>query len=283
MILAGIGHLTFLRGEFQAQVPDWFPMNKDLVVILSGVVELLLGIGMVFLTKHQVKVGMLLAVFYLLIFPGNIAQYTNHVDAFSLDTDQKRLTRLFFQPVLILWALWSTGALKHLVSEYRIKKQMASKKLYDFEATTIKGETVSLEKYKGKVILVVNTASKCGLTPQYEGLEKIYEKYKDKGLVVLGFPCNQFGSQEPGNANDIQEFCQINYGVSFPMFSKIDVNGEHAHPIFVYLKSKLRSIIGKNIKWNFTKFLIDKNGEPVRRFSPTTKPENIEPAIQKLL
>lgn len=138
-------------------------------------------------------------------------------------------------------------------------------------------------EFKGKTVLVVNTASKCGLTPQYEGLEKLYQKYKDKDFVVVGFPCNQFGSQEPGDANDIQEFCEINYGVTFPMFAKVDVNGENAHPIYKFLKTQLGGIFGNKIKWNFTKFLIDKNGKPVKRFSPMTKPEKMESAIEKIL
>jgi len=154
---------------------------------------------------------------------------------------------------------------------------------YDFEADNIQGKTRSMSEFKGKVVLVVNTASKCGLTPQFEGLETLHNKYKDDGLVILGFPCNQFGKQEPGNATEIQEFCQINYGVSFPMFGKIDVNGESAHPLFKYLKSKKRGWFTSSIKWNFTKFVIDKNGEPVKRISPFTKPIDIEPIIKKLL
>jgi len=137
--------------------------------------------------------------------------------------------------------------------------------------------------FKGKTVIVVNTASKCGLTPQFEGLEMLYQKYKDKGLVILGFPCNQFANQEPGGANDIAEFCQLNYGVTFPMFAKVDVNGEGAHPIFKYLKSELGGLFGSKIKWNFTKFVIDKNGKPVKRFSPMTKPEKMETFLKKIL
>ncbi len=155
---------------------------------------------------------------------------------------------------------------------------------YDFEAESITGETISMSKYKGKTIVIVNTASKCGLTPQYEGLETLFQKYEAQGLVVLGFPCNQFANQESGNSREIQEFCQVNYGVSFPMFNKVDVNGDNAHPLFKYLKSQLRgSILGSKIKWNFTKFVIDKNGKPVKRFSPITKPEKMESTIKKLL
>lgn len=160
---------------------------------------------------------------------------------------------------------------------------MATNRFYDFEATSLKGTPVSMEQFQGKVVMVVNTASKCGLTPQYEGLEHLYEQYKDQGLVVLGFPCNQFGGQEPGSANDIEEFCQLNYGVSFPMFAKVDVNGKAAHPLFKYLKSELGGILGSSIKWNFTKFVIDRQGKPVKRFSPTTAPKDIEPTLKELL
>lgn len=158
-----------------------------------------------------------------------------------------------------------------------------NKAFYDLEATSLQGKPVKMEDYKGKVVMVVNTASKCGLTPQYEGLEKLYSKYKDDGLVILGFPCNQFAGQEPGGANDIEEFCQVNYGVNFPMMEKVDVNGSNAHPVFKYLKSELGGFLTSRIKWNFTKFVIDKNGKPVERFAPTTKPEAIEPTIKKLL
>jgi len=154
---------------------------------------------------------------------------------------------------------------------------------FELEAKKLNGETISLSEFKGKTIVVVNTASKCGLTPQYEGLENLYRKYKDKGLVVLGFPCNQFGQQEKGTAEEISEFCQVNYGVSFPMFDKVEVNGPNAHPVFKYLKSELGGIFGSNIKWNFTKFVIDKNGKPVKRFAPTTKPEKMERYLQKIL
>lgn len=154
---------------------------------------------------------------------------------------------------------------------------------YDFEATLLNGKKQSMSAYKGKVVVVVNTASKCGLTPQYEGLEKLYKKYKDKGLVILGFPCNQFGNQEPGNAEEIGNFCEVNYGVSFPMFEKIDVNGKNAHPLFKYLKSKLGFVLLSIIKWNFTKFVIDRKGKPVERFSPVTKPSDMIPLIEKLL
>jgi glutathione peroxidase len=154
---------------------------------------------------------------------------------------------------------------------------------YQFSARSLQGKEISMEAYKGKVILVVNTASKCGLTPQYEGLEKLYELYKDEGLVILGFPCNQFGNQEPGTEKEISEGCLINYGVSFPMFSKIEVNGKNVHPIYKYLKDELPGFFGKRIRWNFAKFLIDRNGNPVKRFSPTTIPEKLVTDIEKLL
>ncbi|MDX8340462.1 glutathione peroxidase [Draconibacterium sp. IB214405] len=154
---------------------------------------------------------------------------------------------------------------------------------YQFTATSLQGKEVAMNCYKGKTVLVVNTASKCGLTPQFEGLEKLYKDYKDKGLVILGFPCNQFANQEPGDEKSISEGCLLNYGVTFPMFSKIDVNGDEAHPIYKYLKKELRGTLGSKIKWNFTKFLIDADGNPVKRFAPTTKPEKLESDIAKLL
>ncbi len=155
--------------------------------------------------------------------------------------------------------------------------------IYRFNATTLKGDEVPLDSYRGKTLLIVNTASKCGLTPQYEGLEKLYRQYKDRGLVVLGFPCNQFGNQEPGNADEIESFCALNYGVSFPMFAKIDVNGKNADPLFRFLKKKLSGFLGGRIKWNFTKFLVDKNGKPVKRYAPVTPPEKLAADIEKLL
>jgi glutathione peroxidase len=154
---------------------------------------------------------------------------------------------------------------------------------YNFSATTLFGQKVNMNTYKGKTILVVNTASKCGLTPQYEGLETLYKKYKDKGFVILGFPCNQFANQEPGDEKAISETCYTNYGVTFPMFAKVDVNGENAHPIFKYLKKELGGLFGSMIKWNFTKFLIDSEGKPVKRFAPTTKPEAIEQYLEGIL
>lgn len=154
---------------------------------------------------------------------------------------------------------------------------------YQFKAISLQGKEISMDEFKGKTVLVVNTASKCGLTPQFEGLEALNQKYKDKGLVILGFPCNQFGNQEPGDEQSISEGCVINYGVSFQMFSKVDVNGENAHPIYKYLKKQLPGFLGSRIKWNFTKFLIDPTGKPIKRFSPTTKPEKIEKYLEKQL
>jgi len=156
--------------------------------------------------------------------------------------------------------------------------------IYAFSAPLLDGREVQLAEFKGKVLLIVNTASQCGFTPQYAGLERLYQSYKDRGLVVLGFPCNQFGSQEPGTAEQIGDFCQKNYGVSFPMFAKIDVNGPTAHPLYQFLKKARRGFLGaERIAWNFTKFLIDREGTVVRRFAPSRKPERMAPAIEGLL
>lgn len=155
--------------------------------------------------------------------------------------------------------------------------------LSDFTATTLTGEERPLSTYAGDVVLVVNTASKCGFTPQYAGLENLYEELKDEGFVVLGFPCNQFGSQEPGSADEIGEFCQMNYGVSFPMFGKVDVNGDDAHPLFEWLKSEKKGLLGGRIKWNFTKFLVGRDGTPIKRFGSSTRPEKLRGAIEKAL
>ncbi len=154
---------------------------------------------------------------------------------------------------------------------------------YNLKAATIAGKEIKMDEYRGKVVIVVNTASKCGLTPQYKGLEELYKKYKDKGLVILGFPCNQFAQQEPGDVDSIKEVCQINYGVTFPMFKKVDVNGKEAHPIFKHLKNELKGILGNGIKWNFTKFLIGRDGNGIKRFSPKTEPKDIEKYIVEAL
>lgn len=158
-----------------------------------------------------------------------------------------------------------------------------SSQFYNFSAKTLQGRELSMDAYKGKIVLVVNTASKCGFTPQLEGLEELNRKFKDKGLVILGFPCNQFGNQEPGDEKSISEGCVINYGVTFQMFSKVDVNGDNAHPIFKYLKKELGGWFGSRVKWNFTKFLIDANGMPIKRFAPITKPEKIGEYLEKML
>ncbi len=156
--------------------------------------------------------------------------------------------------------------------------------IYDINAEILQGDTRSLADYAGKLMLIVNTASKCGFTPQFEGLEALYQRYQARGLVVLGFPCNQFGEQEPGAAAEIADFCQKNYGVSFPMFAKIDVNGADTHPLYKLLKQSARGLLGsEGIKWNFTKFLVDRDGRVVERFSPTTTPEAIAKDIEALL
>ncbi len=155
--------------------------------------------------------------------------------------------------------------------------------IYTFKAVSLQSQEIDMSSYAGKILLIVNTASKCGFTPQYEGLESLYKKYRDQGLEILGFPCNQFGNQEPGDGKEIKEKCLINYGVSFPVFKKVKVNGPDAHPLFSYLTSALPGWFGRNIKWNFTKFLLDRDGNPVHRFAPVTTPEKLEPAIQKLL
>jgi glutathione peroxidase len=148
--------------------------------------------------------------------------------------------------------------------------------IYDFSAKDIDGREQQLDAYRGKTMLIVNVASKCGFTPQYEGLEALYRKFKGQGLVVLGFPCDQFGHQEPGNENDIKSFCSLNYDVTFPMFTKIDVNGSNTHPLYKYLKHEAKGLLGSEaIKWNFTKFLVDKDGTVAKRYAPTDAPESI--------
>ena len=155
--------------------------------------------------------------------------------------------------------------------------------VHDFQATTIDGEEKSLADYRGRVMLITNVASKCGFTPQYAGLEKLYETYEDRGLVVLGFPCDQFGHQEPGDEAEIANFCSLTYDVKFPMFSKIDVNGSGAHPLYQWLKSQKAGLLGGRIKWNFTKFLVDGDGNVLKRYAPTTKPADIAAAIEAAL
>ncbi|WP_046175267.1 glutathione peroxidase [Domibacillus indicus] len=155
--------------------------------------------------------------------------------------------------------------------------------VYDFDVKKPNGEMVPLKEYEGRPLLIVNTASKCGFTPQFGGLQSLYEAYKDRGLVVLGFPCSQFNNQEYDDINETTEFCQVNYGVTFPIFAKVDVNGEGADPLFIHLTSEKKGMLSKKIKWNFTKFLIDQNGQVVERYAPQTSPEKIEEDIQKIL
>jgi glutathione peroxidase len=156
--------------------------------------------------------------------------------------------------------------------------------VYDYKAKSLDGRDVPLSNYEGKVLLIVNTASQCGFTPQYAGLEALYKAYHDKGLTVLGFPCNQFGHQEPGDSAEIGAFCEKNYGVTFPMFEKIEVNGDNAHPLYKYLKNEAPGLLGtEGIKWNFTKFLVDRAGKVAARFAPTDTPESIGPEVEKLL
>lgn len=156
-------------------------------------------------------------------------------------------------------------------------------KFYDFKAKKINGQEVNMEDFKGKIVVVVNTASKCGLTPQFKELEELYQGYKDKGVEILGFPCNQFAKQDSGSNEEIHEFCQLNYGVSFNMFEKIDVNGKNAHPLYQYLKNESKGLLSKEIKWNFTKFLIDDKGNVIKRYAPTVSPLKIKNDIEDIL
>jgi glutathione peroxidase len=156
--------------------------------------------------------------------------------------------------------------------------------IYDFSVTTLEGQPLNLSTYKNKVLLIVNTASQCGFTPQYQGLQALYDKYASQGLEILGFPCNQFGQQEPGSASEIQSFCETRFGVKFPLFQKVDVNGSNAHPLFQYLTKAAPGLFGtETVKWNFTKFLVDRNGKVVERYASMAKPEDLDRAIQKLL
>lgn len=154
---------------------------------------------------------------------------------------------------------------------------------YQFNFSQLDGEEISLSQFKGKAILIVNTASFCGLTYHYSGLEKLYQKYKERGLVIIGFPCNQFGKQEPGTSEEIKDFCNLNYDVTFLMSTKVDVNGKNAHPLFKYLKSELKGKLNDSVKWNFSKFLIDRDGTPFKRFSSTVEPEDIAASIEEVL
>ena len=165
--------------------------------------------------------------------------------------------------------------------------QVQSQGIYNFSAPALDGRAISLSQYRGQVLVIVNTASKCGFTPQYAGLEAIYRQYKDRGVTVLGFPCNQFGAQEPGTSVDIAQFCESNYEISFPLFARIDVNGADAHPLYKFLKSERSGILGvlglRAVKWNFTKFLVSRDGKVVGRYAPTTTPAQLAPEIDKLL
>ena len=163
------------------------------------------------------------------------------------------------------------------------KRGMDMEKIYDIRVIDRLGEEHSMSEYRGKTLLIVNTATGCGFTPQYEGLEKLYRKYKDKGFEILDFPCNQFGHQAPGTAEEIHEFCQLKYDTSFPQFAKIEVNGANEHPLYTFLKSQKGGLLGKKIKWNFTKFLIDKDGNVIERFAPTVKPEDIDDKISAII
>lgn len=282
MVIAGIGHLTFQRLEFQAQVPSWLPLNPDSVVLGSGVLEIALGLSLFLLRKKRVETGLVLALFYVMIFPGNLAQYLGEKDAFGLNTDTARFIRLFFQPVLVWAALWSTGALRWLRSSTKQEFNLPET-IYSIPVSNAQGIDYPLSAFKGKYILVVNTATKCGLAPQFDGLEKLHQTYKDKGLVVLGFPCNQFLNQEPGNNAEVEQSCRINFGVSFPILGKLKVNGPDAHPLFVFLKGNLGGWFTDEIRWNFTKFIVGPDGKPIKRYSPRVKPEAMESDIVKLL
>jgi glutathione peroxidase len=186
-----------------------------------------------------------------------------------------------FKGIIMIKILFSLLIVLNL---HTYAKDTDMKTIYDFKVTTIDGKETTLEPYKGKVMLIVNVASECGFTKQYDGLQSLYAKYKDKGLVVLGFPCNQFGSQEPGTEKEIQNFCRVNFGVTFPMFAKIKVNGEETHPLYVYLKAQQPGVLGSEmIKWNFTKFLVDKNGKVVERYGSSTTPESLHKDIEALL
>jgi glutathione peroxidase len=196
---------------------------------------------------------------------------------------QAQHERIFFDSVRDSGAGLSCSA--SLDCGYPIRfAEPAMTQVYDFSARTIDGDNQSLDSYKGKAMLIVNVASKCGFTPQYTGLEALYEKFKDKGFVVLGFPCDQFGHQEPGDENEIKNFCSLNYDVKFPLFAKIEVNGANTHPLYKYLKGEAKGLLGtESIKWNFTKFLVDKDGKVVTRYAPTDTPQSIEKDVAALL
>ena len=155
--------------------------------------------------------------------------------------------------------------------------------IYDFKAVASNGKEIDFKEFEGKVLLIINTASKCGFTPQFDGLEKLNEKYRDRGLVCIGFPCNQFANQDPGSDSEIEGFCRMNYGVTFQIMKKVDVNGKEAHPIFKYLRSQTKGFLGDKVKWNFTKFLVSRDGKTIKRFAPTVVPKKLEGEIEKML
>jgi len=183
----------------------------------------------------------------------------------------------------ILTLLLLVSSLSLFFLNKQINAMENNQNVYEFSANLINGQKVKLSDYKNQVLLIVNTASECGNTPQYKGLEELYQKYKSKGFTVLAFPCNQFGEQEPGTSEEINNFCKENYNISFPLFEKVDVNGEKSHPLFQYLRKNTKGLLTKDIKWNFTKFLVGKDGVVIKRFSPKTKPETLTKDIEELL
>ena len=194
------------------------------------------------------------------------------IDPPILDGNRGKMMNKIMLTALLIWALPISAQEAEVTS------------IYDINVTTIDGESLELSAYQDKIILIVNVASKCGFTNQYDGLEKLYQEYADQGFVVLGFPCNQFGSQEPGTEKEIKSFCRLTYGVTFPMFAKIEVNGTKAHPLYVHLKKERSGALGSgSIKWNFTKFLIDRDGQVVKRFAPSTEPLSLKNHIEPLL
>ena len=164
-----------------------------------------------------------------------------------------------------------------------LSRALGMASIYDFTATSLAGEEIPMKRYEGQVLLIVNTASQCGFTPQYKGLQELYQAFSPRGFSVLGFPCNQFGHQEPGDAREIEQFCTTNYAVTFPMFAKIDVNGSNAHPLYQYLKGEKSGLLGSAIKWNFTKFLVDRAGQVATRYAPTARPDGLTREIEALL
>lgn len=278
MLTAAVGHFTWDRITFQAQVPNWIPLDKDVVVILSGIVELSLGLAMLFWQRQKIWVGITLTTFYMLIFPGNIAQYVNHTNVWI----KYRYSKIHKTTVSTSFGV--VGFMEHWsLRLFKKKGTYLPESFHELFAADSSGKMITFNEYKEKVVLIVNTATKCGLAPQFDGLEALHQKYKDHGLVVLGFPCSQFANQELHKNSEIENSCRINFGVTFKLFSKIDVNGKNTNLVYKFLKSNLGGFLTDDIKWNFTKFIVDKNGIPVKRFSPTTKPEELEEIIIHLL